>query len=728
MRFTSNSLTVVSGAVLSASLVACGGGGSSSTTSTAAPGPVAAAPAPAPAVSSAVTLTGIAATGAALSGATITLIDANGVLATRVSDASGAYSFDATALTAPFVLTASALFGDTKLTMTSVLATKPAAGTTGTANITPLTQAMAALLAPNGNPDELVVPSVLRAVITTAKVDDASARVKAAIDNVLRESGLDPARFDPVSTTFAANRTGADRVLELIRVEVTGQGVSLSNPTALDNGSGSASVQITPATTLAAVAKVPASPLGTVLGELDHLAALADLCFADAPAVRVTARSATGVATASSPACTALPFASTYKSAGLNSLQRYNTILQSADLTGAKFSKPEKLYTTAAGTAVFRMAYRTAAGAGGVLTDVAQQTNPLGRSYTWQIVGNQRDFDSAVDVRLDNLNQLNPVAGQSESNKSQYRVAFRLYFNPINTAGLNVQAVRVKGPGLPATGVVMHRSSVCGTNDYMTVTNKTGGLINSTGRAISFNSNTSNSFKVAAELKTGAFDWTKVAGNSSWRETPLTDAELAAIPSFAEYTWELWTFGAGRAYRADITNATAADLTYTQRASSRAPSVGSLRGLPWNSIDASDFLSPVTSLAAEQSTATVNWRATAEPVDMVSAFGQRNVAATAAVPASFLRVSADTSVKISDTFATVTPANDAAGTASLVGVAGLTVAATNCAAAKFPVLDAVVGTKDTANSYATYRDMTVRSRAYSLARKYVTNSWSNFID
>jgi hypothetical protein len=719
MQMKRTSTALASMAFVSAALVACGGGGGDNAAVTAPP-------------ASSTSISGVAATGQAMAGATITLKDANGVSATKTADAAGSYSFDVTNLTAPFVITASLQVGDTQLTLTSMLADKPAAGSTGTANVTPLTNAMAALLAPNGNPEELAAAGVSKTAVTKAKLDDVAAKIRAAIENILKDAGLDPAKFDPVTTVFTANRLGADRVLELVRVELTGQGVSLTNPSALDDGNGSASVQITPATTT--VAPLPAPPAGTTLDALDHIATLLDTCFADAPAVRVTAQDAAGTPTALSAACDAVPMASNYKSGGYNALSRYAGLLKSADLTGAKFSKPERLFTYAgaAPKVYFRLPYKTAAGAGGILTDVAEQTNPANKPYTWQIVGNQRDYDSTVDARLDNVNQLNPN-NTSESAKGQYRVALRLFFNPINAAGLNVQTVRVKGPGLPTSGVVMHRSSVCGTNDYMTISNKTGSLVNSAGAAQLYNSGTANAFRLAAELKSGTFDWTKVGASSSWRDTAMADADLAAIPSFAEYTWELWTFNPGRAYRSSLTltNATAPDITYTQRLTSRPPAVTSLKTLSWNSIDANDYLNPASVLAAPQTAVTLGWKSSAEPVDYATVFGQRNAAAAGTTPASFVRISADTAatgVKISDTSKTVSPVSDPAGTASLAGITGVTPPVVNCASAQFPSFDAVAGTKDAVNSYATYRDMTVRSRSYSLARKYVTNSWSNFLD
>jgi hypothetical protein len=723
MQIKKTSIALASAAFVSAALVACGGGGGDSAVSVAPPAPTTTAPETS-------SISGVAATGQAMVGATITILDANGTSATKTADSAGSYSFDVTAMTAPFVITATAQVGDTQLSLTSMVAEKPAAGSTGTANITPLTNAIAALLAPHGNPEELVAPAVLKTVVTKAKLDEVTAKIRAAIENILKDAGLDSTNFDPVSTVFTANRQGADRVLELVRVEVTGQGVSLTNPSVQDDGKGSSSVQITPATSV--VAKLPAPPVGTALDSLDHFADLLDACFADAPALRVTARTAIGVPTTVSAACNAVPMAVNYKNGGAAALAHYAGLLNSADLTGAKFSKPERLFTstnalTGKVKVFFRLPYKTAAGAGGIITDTAEQTSPAGKSYQWEIVGNQRDFDSAVEARLDNISQLNPNSTQ-EANKGQYRVALRLFFNPINVAGMGVQTVRVKGPGLPSAGVVMHRSAVCGTSDYMTISNKTGSL-----NSALFNGSTANNFRLTAELKSGAaYDWTKVAASSVWRDTPMLDADLAAIPAFAEYTWELWTFGAGRTSRSTLTNATPADITYTQRLTSRLPSVSSLKGLPWNSVDANDFLNPGSALAAPQTTATVNWKSAGEAVDYVSVFGQKAVAAVGSTPLSSIVTTADsaaTGVKISATSKTVSPINDVSGTASLVGVVGPTPVIPNCASVPLPAFDGVVGTKDvTGFPTATYRSMTVRSRSYSLARKYVTNSWNNFID
>jgi hypothetical protein len=370
---------------------------------------------------------------------------------------------------------------------------------------------------------------------------------------------------------------------------------------------------------------------------------------------------------------------------------------------------------------------------------VASKTNPVGKVYSWEIIGNQRDYDSTVDSRLDNTNQLNTNSSQ-EAAKSQYRVALRLFFNPAVTGGKNVQMVRVTGPGLPTAGVVMHRSSICGSNDYMTISNKTGALVNSNNVTQLWNNNTSNNFKLSAQLKAGTLDWSKVSSPSSWRSTPMSDADLAAIPPFAEYTFELWNFASSSplTYRSGVTNASVPDVTYKHRLTSRPPAVSSLKGLSWNAVNANGFLDPTNPLAAPQASSSVMWTQAAEPVEYVSVFGQKAVANTASTSATAtnVRVSADTSgygLSLNSRTTSVSPVNETAGTASLAGIVGANPTIPICQNISFPQLDSVVGTNplgadNLTHSNASYREITIRSRASTLARKYVSNSWNNFVD
>ncbi len=677
-------------------------------------------------------LTGVAATGAPMAGAAIKVKDASGAAIATIADANGNYSANVQSLTAPLIIIATSQQGDTILTLTSIVVEKPAAGATGIANITPLTHAISSLIAPNGNPEALT-GATLTSSANAAAINNAVAKLNAALADILVQAGLNASTFNPITTRFVADRTGADRVLELVRVEQTGQGVAITSNAVADDGAGSASVNIT--ATGQAPAALPAPPAGTLLGELDHFASLADTCFADAPSVRVTALDAAGNPTTLSAACAAVPFTVNYKSGGFTARQRYGGLLRSPDFTGAKFAKPERVFTTQTGTVFFKMPYKTASGAGNIITDIAEKTNPTGKSYAWEINGNQRDYDSAVDARLDNTTQLNPNNVQ-EVSKSQYGVSLRLFFNPATTAGQLVQLARVKGPGLPPEGVMLTRSNVCGVNDYMTIYSKSGQIRNVGSLPILYTSSSSNNFRLSAALKTGAIDWSKVTNFSNWSTAPLTDNQLAAIPNFAAYTWDLWLMqrntSGNLVYRADLDTNTVPDVTYRQQVTSRAPAIGSLATLPWNTLNANPFLDPTSASATVQSSVQVGWTATDTPVDSVTVFGQKNTAAFATNAASSIRVSGDTSrtgVEINATTSTVSPAGDASGTETLRGITGVALPAAaipNCTTASFPAFDAVAGTADVNGQYATFRSITIRNKAPSLARKYVTQSWSNF--
>ncbi len=738
-----NKPTLIVAAIMSTLLAACGGGSGTDTTtpasSSATTPAVAETPTLAPVIAASpapivTTLSGIAATGAPMSDAAVEITDANGTKATKTAGADGSYTFDVTRMTAPFVISAKAQVGDTLLSLISTVFAKPADGTTGTANVTPLTNAIAALIAPNGNPESLLDASTLTANATSAKVSAATSKINAAIRNILIDAGLDPAKFDPTSTSFSANRQGADKVLELAKVEITSTGIYISNPSVVDDGNGSASVLVTNTSTPAAL---PAPPAGTVLNDLDHFTTLWNACLKDAPAIRVPSSNSAGVPTSLSTACAAVPLTSNYKSGGFSAMERYQGILKSADLTGAIFSLPEKIFTYPDGNVFYKLAYKTPNGQGGIVTDTAKKTSPVGKSYVWEVVGNQRDYDSSVEPRVDNVIQLNPAIG-SESAKSQYRVALRLFFNPAATGGKNVQAIRVKGPGLPTSGISMHRSNLCGTNDYMTITSKTGALVNSNNASILWNSGTSNNFRLAAELKSGNFDWIKVSGSSAWRDTAMTDADLSAIPPFAEYTFELWTFGSTNGvftYRNNITNTTPPDVTYKHRLISKLVPPSTIKTYSWNVLNSTGFLNPQDALAASANSVAVGWTQTAEPVDSVSAFGQKAVSTSATTAANYsnLRVAADIGVSLNARSATVSPVSDPAGTASVASIVGATPSIPNCAVAAFPVLDAVAGTSvlgadSVLRANATYRDITLRSRTPSLLRKYSTTIWSNFVD
>jgi hypothetical protein len=211
-------LTLTSAAVFA--LAACGGGGGSDTALTTSPAP---AQAPATAVTTAVTLSGTVATGAALSGATLTVTDATGAEVGRIDAIGndGQYSVTLSAdAKAPFVLVARR--DDVTLVSVQDL---PASGTV---NVTPITTLVAARLSPSGDPAQLGRELAEHtANLDTASVNSKVSEVREMLKPVLEATGT--AGDDLLRGHFAADGSGHDRLLDSLKITITPDSASSTN-------------------------------------------------------------------------------------------------------------------------------------------------------------------------------------------------------------------------------------------------------------------------------------------------------------------------------------------------------------------------------------------------------------------------------------------------------------------------------------------------------------------
>lgn len=177
--------------VAAAALVACGGGGG---------GSVAADNKTTP------TLSGIAAVGAPVSGADVTVFDATGaVVGTGTTQDGGTFSIQLSSVgTAPYTI---------KLIKDEIVlhAIHPDASS-GTANITPLSDALVALLSPNGSASGLVAGG---AAPDKAVIDAKKDVITTALQPVVAAVG---ASGDIFTTPFEANGKGFDKVLDAVSV------------------------------------------------------------------------------------------------------------------------------------------------------------------------------------------------------------------------------------------------------------------------------------------------------------------------------------------------------------------------------------------------------------------------------------------------------------------------------------------------------------------------------
>jgi hypothetical protein len=175
---------------------------------------------------SAITLSGTAATGAPMTGASVVVKDSAGLdvcasACTVGSDGKFSVSLKNGA-TGPFVLLVTQ-DGSDEPQVSMVDATQST-----TVNVSPITTLIAARLAPSGDPAQLAASH-----LSAAKIEMATTEVKTALQPLLDAAGV-PSDANPLTMTFKADGTGLDKALDV-----------LGKPTIVrDTSSGTAKVEI----------------------------------------------------------------------------------------------------------------------------------------------------------------------------------------------------------------------------------------------------------------------------------------------------------------------------------------------------------------------------------------------------------------------------------------------------------------------------------------------------
>ena len=459
-------------------LAACGGGGGSSPPTL---------------------LVGTAAVGAAMAGATITVVDADPSTtdpAPVQAAADGSYSIDVSGLSAPLLVRASGTV-DGESIAHSALVPLLNAETQNQANVTPLTSAVAALLAPGGDVAAFTTRAALTGAATTAKVDNASNLLVNTLRSDAATAALLGSNFNPLTTPFSANGSGVDAALQRVSIEASGGTLRITNlvSAAGENGA-AAAVVLTPAmvATPNAAPALPASVPSANLPSAAELAALASklqACLALPIAQRVST-DASGTVTAVLGACNAV-VPTGWRSNGRSFAEDFGQFtLTKGQLSGAQygsatvvlalnpdsFTDPKVIkhpYCNDGPCVVARFAATSASGrpvsADWLLGKVAG---------AWAFVGNQRPYRMFVEPRLYrrvNLNRDGAAAGNTSDPyffKDRFESVLRLTFDPSVGSTNDVRAVRFTGPGLPTAGVVQYRSQRCGTDDRFGISNQVG--------------------------------------------------------------------------------------------------------------------------------------------------------------------------------------------------------------------------------------------------------------
>jgi hypothetical protein len=181
-----------------------------------------------------ITLSGTAATGAAMVGARVKVVDSRG---RAVGDsppvgADGRFAVQlAEGATAPFVLEAVLADGESQVSILDAVQ-----GETATINVTPITSLVAARLSPNGTPQGLVArfeQAAAPAPSVAPPPMPSPSQIQATVQEVL--TVIAPVRqalgdtTDPIKGSFAVGGTGHDKVLDSIAVTVTPKSEVSSN-------------------------------------------------------------------------------------------------------------------------------------------------------------------------------------------------------------------------------------------------------------------------------------------------------------------------------------------------------------------------------------------------------------------------------------------------------------------------------------------------------------------
>lgn len=155
-------------------------------------------------------LTGTVATGAPLVGASVEVFNGSGSVGEATTDSKGDYITTALTGAGPYVI--KAILGDTVLYSVQVEPNgKPV-------NVTPLTNIVATMLSPTGNPENLISELNLnKNLLSQGSIEQKKKIVSDLIRPVTAGLGID---VDIINSAMITNGTGLDRVLDTIRVSI----------------------------------------------------------------------------------------------------------------------------------------------------------------------------------------------------------------------------------------------------------------------------------------------------------------------------------------------------------------------------------------------------------------------------------------------------------------------------------------------------------------------------
>lgn len=511
---------------------------------------------------------GAAGDGAALRRATIVLTDSAGKTLTGQTDDAGNYliRYKSAEYKTPFVMKVIDAGGNVLAAPSE--ATVPA-GKVARININPLTDKITSDILPAtvaGTDKQFSGASLNLASLPQAKTN-----LLASIRAALSTAGVtNTTAFDPVTSKYAYDGTGVDAVIESISLTRNpGSGATQLQAklaglvTAADGSVAptliSASTPL--ATTQVAISSSPALTFGKLKAWVDYQNA----CLAVTRPASVDCSDATQNKAIST----------IYKQNSKDFSEDFRTLVSETGLKGVAGSEarnPNILYTTrSAGSAVDDIAVveltirqpRTGPLAGNISTPIEYTKILVFKrddvttgliAGNWILQGNQRSFDWGVQPNYFTLVQQNPakqpdVAGNVPSvTYAGLRLTFSAQvFNPATRTynAPNVYAVRLKGPGLPAAGLVYARTTSNGSSN-LTILNKTGVIPSET--TTSARPQTDFRMSAASYPSGGAVNASVWVGRPDGANLPVyadnpTTTNFGSLQAFGLYSAEIYVNG-----------------------------------------------------------------------------------------------------------------------------------------------------------------------------------------
>lgn len=384
-------------------LVACGGGGGGGS------GPTS-------------SLSGVAAVGAPISGATITLKDVNGKTTSVVADAAGAYSFaDLSGFVAPFQITASGQMGDRQVVHHAIVSKISGAQT---ANISQLTTAATSLLVPSAAIGEL--SSSQLAGLTEASVQSAYDTIKTVLKPLTDK--LVGSEFDPLTTVFKANGEGADLLLDHVAINTRAGYIELANKMATSTETDTVSTVVIGKS----AGSTPSGALEATTIDPPRFKTLLDKftgCFAVPETSRLTNKTATSATL--DPACADLAVPD-YLQNGAPFMLRWARALNSNTINttaGAKFNSVDirLLNNVNPLRLAVNINWQDNAGTGYTTPEIIEKQ----ADGTWKLYGNRRKVSASIDATLNYLRDMTVAPGNYNNvNFSRIESGLRFQFDP----------------------------------------------------------------------------------------------------------------------------------------------------------------------------------------------------------------------------------------------------------------------------------------------------------